>query len=75
MRTYTDFEVINVVDDTNPYPTILGIDWVIVNKTIINFKKIILSFEDSEKKRVVIPIDPLKGKRYVESVNSEGQVN
>ena len=74
LRTYVDFEVIDIVDDTNPYPTLLGIDWEIDNKTIINFKKRILSFEDSEL-RVVAPIDPLEGKRYVKLVNSEHQGN
>ena len=24
--TFTNFEVINIVDDTNPYPALLGID-------------------------------------------------
>ena len=48
LRTYADFEVIGIVDDTNPYPTLLGIYWSIDNQTIINFKKIILSFEDSK---------------------------
>ena len=70
--TFTDFEVINIVDDTNPYPMLIGIYWAIDNHTIINFKKRILSFEDDEM-RVVSPIDPLEGHRYVESVNSEGQ--
>ena len=74
LRTYANFKEIGIVDDTNPYPALLGIDWEIDNQTIINFKKIILSFEDSEK-MVVVPIDPLKGKRYVKSVNSEGQGN
>ena len=58
LRTYANFEVINIVDDTNPYPSLLGIDWAIDNQTIINFKKRILSFEDEEM-RVVSPIDPL----------------
>ena len=53
---FVDFEVINIVDDTNPYPALLGIDWAIDNQTIINFKKRILSFEDNEM-RVVSPID------------------
>ena len=42
LRTYAEFEVINIIDDTNPYPKLLGIDWEIDNQTIINFKKIIL---------------------------------
>ena len=60
LRTYADFEVIDIVDDTNPYLEILGINWAIDNKTIINFKNMILTFED-EKLRVVAPFDPLEG--------------
>ena len=58
--TFVEFEVINIVDDINPYPMLLGIDWAIDNQTIINFKKRILSFKDNEM-RVVSPIDPLEG--------------
>ena len=60
LHTFSDFEVINIVDDTNPYLALLGIDWAIDNQTIINFKKMILSFEDNEM-RVVLPINPLEG--------------
>ena len=74
LRTYVEFKVIDIVDGTNPYLTLLGIDWAIENHTIINFKKRILSFEDSEI-RVVVPIDPLEGQRYVEPVHSEGKEN
>ena len=42
--TYVYFEVIDIGDDTNPYPALLGIDWAIDNQTIINFKKRILTF-------------------------------
>ena len=69
--TYVDFEVINIVDDTNPYPALLGIDWAIDNQTIINFKKSILSFEDEEM-RVVSPIGTFEGKIYVEPIYNEG---
>ena len=72
LRTYADFEVINIVDDTNPYLALLGIDWDIDNQTIIKFKKNILSFKDEEM-RVVSPIDPFEGKRYVEPIYNEGQ--
>ena len=67
MHTFADFEFIKIVDKTNPYPALLGIDWAIDNQTIINFKKRILSFKDDEM-RVVSPIDPLEGQRYVEPV-------
>ena len=39
MRSFADFEVINIVDGTNPYPALVRIDWEIENETIINFKK------------------------------------
>ena len=66
------FKVIDIVYDTNPYPALLGINWEIDNQTIINFKRIVLSFEDLEI-QVVALIDPIEGKRYVEPVHSEGQ--
>ena len=69
---YVNVEVIKIIDDTNPYTALLWINWVIDNEAIINFKKGILTFEYSEL-RVVAPTDPLKGQRYVEQVNSEGQ--
>ena len=63
--------MIDIVDDMNLYPALLGINWPIYNQTIINFKKRILTFEDEEL-RVVAPLDPLEGQRYVDQVNSEG---
>jgi hypothetical protein len=33
--TKTYFEVIEIVDDTTPYPTLLGLDWAFENQTII----------------------------------------
>ena len=61
-----------MVDDTNTYPTLLGIEQAIENQTIINFKKRILSFEYIEL-QVVTPIDPMESQRYIKKVNSEGQ--
>ena len=74
LTTYADFKVIDIVDDTNPYSALLGIDWAKDNQTIITFKKMILSFEYSEI-RVVAPIDPLEAQRYVEHVHREGKDN
>ena len=70
--TFTDFEFIDIVDDTTPYPALLGIYWEIENQTIINFKRRILLFEDDEM-RVVAPLNPLEGQRYVEPVFNERQ--
>ena len=59
MHTFTDFKVINIVDETNPCPTLLGINWEVGNQTIINFKRRFLSFEYGEI-RVVAPLNPLE---------------
>ena len=72
LLTFADFKVINIVDDTNPYPMLLGIDWEMENQTIINFKRRTLSFEDDEM-RVVAPLDPLEGQRFIEPLFNEGK--
>jgi len=35
----TDFEGIEIVDDSNPYHSLLGIDWARVMNGVINLKK------------------------------------
>lgn len=37
--TLTDFMVIEIVDDSNPHPTLLGIDWAMDMNGVINLKK------------------------------------
>ena len=39
LQTYAYFEVIDIVNDTNLYPSLLWIDWDINNQTIINFNE------------------------------------
>jgi len=34
-----EFEVIEIVDERNPYPTLLGIDWDTHMNEVINLKK------------------------------------
>jgi len=34
-----NFEVIKIVDDSNPYPALLGIDWAIDMNGVIPLKK------------------------------------
>lgn len=69
VRTTVDFEVIDIVDDSNPYPTLLGLDRAFDNMAIINLKKRQMIFEGSNM-RVIVPLDPL-GVRYIESVREE----
>jgi hypothetical protein len=63
--TKEDFEVIEIVDDTTPYPTLLGLDWAFDNQAIINLKTRKMTFESGEY-RVIAPLDPSEGERFVE---------
>ena len=60
-----DIEVIEIVDGTTPYPTLLGLDWEFDNKAIINLKTRKMKFESGEYKSIA-PLDPSKGERFVE---------
>jgi len=40
-----DFEVIEIIDDSNPYLVLLGIDWAIDMNWVINLKKRTMPFE------------------------------
>jgi len=62
-----DFEMIEIVDDKNPYPMLLGIDWAIDMNGVINLKKQKMIFE---KKYicVVVPLDPIEGMSYTKPV-------
>lgn len=39
MSALDGFEVIEIVDDNNPYPALLGIDWATDMNGVINLKK------------------------------------
>ena len=52
--TFSDFEVIEIIDDSNPYPSLLGIEWAMENAAVINLKKRQMIFEGKDL-RVIIP--------------------
>jgi len=62
-----DFEVIEIVDDNNTYPMLLGIDEAIDMNKVINMKKRTMSFE-RKSLRVVMHLDPTEGPRYTEPI-------
>ena len=43
----------------------LGIGWAIKNLAMVNFKNRVMTFEN-HKIRVITPLDPSEGRRYVE---------
>ena len=57
VSTLADFEVIEIIDDNNPYLALLGIEWEMENATVINLKKRQMTFE-GKGLRVIIPLDP-----------------
>ena len=59
------FEVIEIVDDNQPYIALMGLEWVFDNKAIINMKRREMIFEVRDL-RVITPLDPTEGKRYIE---------
>jgi hypothetical protein len=65
VSTKADFEVIEIVDGTTPYPALLGLDWAFDNQTIINLKTRKITFESGEY-RVIAPLDPSEGDRFME---------
>lgn len=66
--TMADFEVIEIVGDSNPYPALLRIDWAIDMNGFINLKKRTILFEQKSL-RVVVLLDPVEGARYTKPVH------
>ena len=62
-----EFEVIEIIDGSNPYPALLGIYWAIDMNGLINLKKRTISLE-RKCLRVIVPLDPTKGACYTELV-------
>ena len=63
-----NFEVIEIVDDNNPYSTLLGIDLAFDMDVVINLKKRRIKFEKKEL-LVIVLLDPTKGSRYTKPVH------
>jgi len=71
VRTQMNFEMIEIVDDINPHPALLGIDWVTEMNDVINLKKQKMIFE-KKSVSVVVPLDPGEGVCYIEPVHYNG---
>ena len=62
VRSLADFEVIEIIDESNPFLALLGIDWAFDNLVFINLKKKQMTFE-GHNIRIIVPLDPSKGPR------------
>jgi hypothetical protein len=65
VHNMTEFEVIEIVDGSQPYQTLMGLEWAFDNQEIINLKRRDMIFEVGDLK-VTAPLDPSEAKRYVE---------
>jgi hypothetical protein len=70
VRTFADFEVIEIVDDSCPYPTLLGIDWSFNNSTVVDLNKRHMIFE-RDGLRVIAPLDLDEDQWYTEPIREE----
>jgi len=57
------------VDDNNPCPALLGIDWATSMNGVINLKKRKMVLE-KKSQRIVVPLDPAEGSHYIELVRN-----
>lgn len=64
------FEVIEIVDDNNQYPTLLRIDWDFDMNVIINLKRRSMVFEKNGT-RVLVPLDPSEGAWYTKPIHDK----
>jgi hypothetical protein len=67
-----NFEFIEIMDESDPYPTLLGIDWAFENNAVLNLKKMHISFE-TDTLCVVVPLDPYEGDCYNETIYEDAQ--
>lgn len=65
-----DFKVIEIIDDNNPYPVLLGIDWVTDMNAVINLKQRKMIFE-KKSLWVLVPLDTTEGLHYMDPVRDD----
>ena len=74
VKVRADFEAIQIVEDAESYPALLGLDWAIDMGGIINLKKRSMVFEN-EGTRVIFALDPAEGERYTGFVHEEDDMD
>ena len=74
VRVLADFEVIEIVEDVDPYPTLLGLDWEIDMGGVINLKKRSMVFV-SKGARVIVSLDLEEGAWYTNPAYEEEELD
>jgi hypothetical protein len=70
LQSIVEFEFIEIMDNSQSYPTFLGLDWAFNNQWIINLKKREIIFEGGGL-MVTASLDLMEARRYVELVRKE----
>jgi hypothetical protein len=70
VRMFADFELIEIVYDSCPYPVLLGIDLDFNNSIVVELKKRRMTFEGDGLK-FIAPLDHSEGRRYTEPIREE----
>jgi len=69
VKSTTDFEVIEIMGDKDPYPTLLEIDWAYDNYAIIDPNKETMTFE-ADGIKLVHPLNLYLGPRCTKPVDN-----
>ena len=70
LQSLAYFKVIDIIDDSKPYPALLGIYWAFDNLTVINLKKKQMTFE-GHNISIIAPLDPSMGRRYAKPIRAK----
>lgn len=70
VKSVAGFEVIEIVDDIDPYLDFLCVDWAFYNQVIINSKRMQMISESSDV-QVISSLGPSEGDRYVDHVQEK----
>ena len=73
VQSLADFKVIEIIDDSKPYPALLGIGWDFDNLVMINLKNKKMTFEGHNIK-IIAPLYPSMGPHYAETIRAEEEV-
>jgi hypothetical protein len=68
VSSVVESKVINILDDSKPYPTLIRLEWDFDNQEIINLKRRDMVYDVGDLK-VTTPLDPSQGKRYIETTS------
>jgi hypothetical protein len=65
-----EFEVIEIMDDFDPYDGLLSINWAFKRNVVLKLKKQHMSFETSTM-CMITPLDPSEGNRYNDPMDED----